>query len=98
VGFCPCCPAYGQVEQTVDRALQDSAVQAHGHNSALRSRPRYRPARVDDLLEPLVTHGHSHREQALVAVMRKLLHAIYGMLRTNTDFDGSKFRKLPQAA
>ena len=55
-------------------------------------------ARVDDLLEPLVTHGHSHREQALVAVMRKLLHAIYGMLRTNTDFDGSKFRKLPQAA
>jgi transposase len=36
--------------------------------------------------------------QALVAVMRKLLHAIYGMLKTNTDFDGSKFRKLPQAA
>ncbi len=33
--------------------------------------------------------------QALVAVMRKLLHAIYGMLRTNTDFDGSKFRRLP---
>lgn len=30
--------------------------------------------------------------QALVAVMRKLLHAIYGMLRTNTDFDGAKFR------
>ncbi len=35
--------------------------------------------------------------QALVAVMRKLLHAIYGMLKTNTDFDGSKFRKLPEA-
>lgn len=33
--------------------------------------------------------------QALVAVMRKLLHAIYGMLKTNTDFDGSKFRRLP---
>jgi hypothetical protein len=30
--------------------------------------------------------------------MRKLLHAIWGMLRTNTDFDGSKFRKLPEAA
>jgi transposase len=32
--------------------------------------------------------------QAVVAVMRKLLHAIYGMLKTNTDFDGTKFRKL----
>jgi transposase len=36
--------------------------------------------------------------QALVAVMRKLLHAIYGMLKTDTDFDGAKFRRLPQAA
>jgi len=29
--------------------------------------------------------------QALVAVMRKLLHAIYGMFRSDTDFDGTKF-------
>lgn len=29
--------------------------------------------------------------QAVVAVMRKLLHAIHGMLRTGTDFDGAKF-------
>lgn len=29
--------------------------------------------------------------QAIVAVMRKLLHAIHGMLRTETDFDGEKF-------
>lgn len=29
--------------------------------------------------------------QAYVAVMRKLLHAIYGMLKTNTDFRGPKF-------
>ncbi len=36
--------------------------------------------------------------QAVVAVMRKLLHAIWGMLKSNTDFDGSKFRKLPEAA
>lgn len=36
--------------------------------------------------------------QALVAVMRKLLHSIWGMLRTNTDFDGAKFRRLPEAA
>ena len=27
---------------------------------------------------------------ALVAVMRKLLHAIYGMFRHNQDYDGSK--------
>ena len=36
--------------------------------------------------------------QALVAVMRKLLHAIYGMLKTHTDFDGAKFRRLPPPA
>ena len=29
--------------------------------------------------------------QAYVAVMRKLLHAIYGMFRTDTDFIGEKF-------
>lgn len=29
--------------------------------------------------------------QALVAVMRKLLHAIYGMFRNDADFDGAKF-------
>jgi transposase len=29
--------------------------------------------------------------QALVAVMRKLLHAIHGMFRSNTCFDGEKF-------
>lgn len=31
--------------------------------------------------------------QVLVAVMRKLLHAIFGMLKTDTDFDGEKFRR-----
>ena len=29
--------------------------------------------------------------QALVAVMRKLLHAIHGMFRRDADFDGTKF-------
>lgn len=38
------------------------------------------------------------RIQAIVAVMRKLLHAIYGMLKTGTSFDGSKFRVLPEPA
>lgn len=36
--------------------------------------------------------------QAVVAVMRKLLHAIYGMLKTDTDFDGAKFRSLATAS
>ncbi len=31
------------------------------------------------------------RMQAVVAVMRKLLHAIHGMFRTGTDFEGAKF-------
>ena len=36
---------------------------------------------------------------ALVAVMRKLLHAIYGMLKHDQDFDGSKFYWMePQTA
>ncbi|MGH7484486.1 MAG: IS110 family transposase [bacterium] len=32
--------------------------------------------------------------QALVAVMRKLLHCLHGMLRHRTPFDGAKFRSL----
>jgi transposase len=32
--------------------------------------------------------------QALVAVMRKLLHAIWGMLKHDQDFDGEKFFKI----
>ncbi len=57
---------------------------------------RYEP-HVRAFYEQLLAAGKSPL-QALVAVMRKLLHAIYGMLKTDTDFDGSKFRKLPQAA
>jgi transposase len=34
---------------------------------------------------------------ALVAVMRKLLHAIWGMFRHNQPFDGTKFHPLPVA-
>jgi transposase len=35
--------------------------------------------------------------QAVVAVMRKLLHAIWGMLKHDQDFDGNKFFKLATA-
>jgi transposase len=36
--------------------------------------------------------------QAVVAVMRKLLHAIHGMLKTGTPFDGTRFRALSESA
>ena len=34
--------------------------------------------------------------QAMVAVMRKLLHAIWGMLKHDQNFDGNKFFRLPE--
>jgi transposase len=33
---------------------------------------------------------------ALIAVMRKLLHAIYGMFKHQQSFDGSKVYRLPE--
>ena len=36
--------------------------------------------------------------QAICAVMRKLLYAIHGMLKTNNEFDGSRFYALPVQA
>lgn len=36
--------------------------------------------------------------QAQVAVMRKMLHAIHGMFRTNSAFDGQKFYSIENAA
>ena len=38
----------------------------------------------------LLTRGKT-KMQANVAVMRKLLHAIHGMLRNDEDFIGDKF-------
>jgi transposase len=64
----------------------------------------YMPALVASQHEPHVRAFYEQllaagktKMQALVAIMRKLLHAIWGMLKTGTDFDGSKFRKLPEA-
>lgn len=61
----------------------------------------FMPAMVASHCEPhiegfyrmLIARGKT-KMQALVAVMRKLLHAIHGMLRTDTDFDGAKFFSL----
>lgn len=40
---------------------------------------------------------HKRPLQVLAAIMRKLLHAIHGMLRTNTTFQGEKFYRIPVA-
>jgi transposase len=45
---------------------------------------------VKAFYEKLLERGKT-KMQALVAVMRKLLHAIYGMLRHDQDFEGEKF-------
>ncbi len=45
---------------------------------------------VKAFYEKLLQRGKT-KMQALVAVMRKLLHAIYGMLRHDQDFEGEKF-------
>ena len=63
----------------------------------------YMPALVAIQHEPnvkafynkLVSRGKKPM-QAVVAVMRKLLHAIWGMLKHDQDFDGNKFFKLAE--
>ena len=52
---------------------------------AIRHEPNVRA-----FYEKLVAEGKKPM-QANVAVTRKLLHSIYGMLRTHNDFDGEKF-------
>jgi transposase len=75
------------------------------HGNAHIRRILYMPALVAIQREPhvrafyeqLIAAG-KQKLQAIVAVMRKLLHAVYGMLKTNSDFDGARFRRLPEAA
>jgi transposase len=63
----------------------------------------YMPALVASRFEPhlrgfyehLLQRGKSKR-QALVAVARKLLHAIYGMFRWEQRYDGSRVYRLPR--
>jgi transposase len=62
----------------------------------------YMPALVASRYEPhlrgfyehLLARGKSKR-QALVAVARKLLHAIYGMFRSEQRYDGTRVYRLP---
>ena len=50
-------------------------------------------AHVKAFFDKLIARGKKPL-QAYVAVMRKLLHAIYGMLRTETDFVSEKFHAI----
>lgn len=83
-----------------------TSVSKPGHiskqgNSRLR-RALYMPAQVAIQNEPnvqafyekLIRRGKKPMV-AIVAVMRKLLHAIYGMLKHDQDFDGQKFYRIP---
>lgn len=84
-------------------ASEKKACISKAGNGYLR-RALYMPALSASQHEPhvaafknqLVENRGLKRIQAVVAVMRKLLHAIHGMLRTRTPFDGSRFRALPE--
>lgn len=65
-------------------------------------RALYMPALVAIVHEPHLRAFYQHllargktKMQALVAVMRKLLHAIFGMFKHHQPFDGSKLYQLP---
>jgi transposase len=84
-----------------------SSVRGHVRISKVGSvhlrRALYMPAvvaartepRVKAYYEALLARGKKPTV-AHVAVMRKLLHSIHGMLRHGADFDGEKFRATPQ--
>jgi hypothetical protein len=57
---------------------------------AVRREPHFRA-----YYEHLLTRSKT-KMQPLVDVMRKLLHAVYGMFRHQLLFDGSKVYRLPQ--
>ena len=66
----------------------------------------YMPALVATRFEPHIKGYYHHlindnglkKMQALCAVMRKLLHAIHGMLKTKKTFDGERFYMFPDEA
>ena len=93
VAHCGLDPREYQSGTSVQRPTRISKV----GNVHLR-RALFMPALVASRTEPRVKAFYEKLRakgkrplQALVAIMRKLLHAIYGMLKTDTDFDGERF-------
>jgi len=86
-------PKHSESGTSVRAAVRISKVGNRHLRSAL-----FLPAMVASQHEPqvrafyeqLLARGKKPM-QALVAVMRKLLHAIHGMFHHNSDFDGTKF-------
>ncbi|HZL28184.1 MAG TPA: IS110 family transposase [Acidobacteriaceae bacterium] len=85
-------PAHRQSGSSVHKP---SRISRHG-NRHLR-RALYMPALVGVRFDPhmkafytLLQARHKTKLQALMAVARKLLHAIFGIFKTNTPYDGRK--------
>jgi transposase len=85
-------PAHRQSGSSVHKP---SRISRHG-NRHLR-RALYMPALVGVRFDPhmkafytLLQARHKTKLQALMAVARKMLHAIFGIFKTNTDYDGTK--------
>ncbi|MCU7906713.1 MAG: transposase [Candidatus Thiodiazotropha sp. (ex Epidulcina cf. delphinae)] len=57
----------------------------------------YRDTHIRAYYQHLITDNGLKKLQAICAVMRKLLHAIHGMLRSNKPFDGVRFYVIPVA-
>ncbi len=61
------------------------------------------PALVATRFEPNIKRYYVHliednglkKLQAVCAVMRKILHAIHGMLKAKQEFDGNRFYAIP---
>lgn len=90
-------------EHTSGRSVHKKTVISKAGNRHLR-RALYMPALVAARRQPNLRAFYQHllgrgkaKMQALVAVMRKLLHAIYGMFKHAQPFDGSKVYQLPEA-
>ncbi len=88
-------------EHTSGSSVRKPARISKTGNRHLR-RALYMPALVAIRHEPHLRAFYLHllargkaKMQALVAVMRKLLHAIYGMFKHRQTFDGSKLFALP---
>jgi transposase len=53
---------------------------------------------INAYFQHLVVDNGKEKMQAVCAVMRKLLHAIHGMLKHNVPFDNTRFYAIPVAA
>jgi transposase len=87
----------------LDPVHEDSGTSVHRPSRISRAGSRhlrralYMPALVAVQRDPhlrafyeLLQSRHKAKMQALVAVARKLLHAIYGIFRSQTPYDGRK--------